>query len=269
MAIDSTQPDVQARLRDLLTSRQINGDYWLQQGDWEMAIQAYQETLEFQPDYSWSYYGLGYALQQQQWWSEAAAAYRQALQLNPDFSISYSNLGDCLFRQGQVENAIHAYHQALSINPDVPDTQMRLGDAYLFQGRTDAAIVCYQAAIQLDPQSLPVYLKLRQLKTYGLVRFKPEQIQSLINSYQQVIQQHPDHVECYVNLGDILTEAGQIDPAIKAYTQGTYQKLAQCRPQWIQGWDDHVTPQPGFLIIGAQKAGSTSLYQYLCHHPQV
>ena len=32
---------------------------------------------------------------------------------------------------------------------------------------------------------------------------------------------------------------------------------------------DHGKPQPNFLIIGAQKAGTTSLYSYLTQHPQI
>lgn len=40
----------------------------------------------------------------------------------------------------------------------------------------------------------------------------------------------------------------------------------------LQGWRLLTAPlrsKPGFLIIGAQKAGTTSLYAYLCQHPDI
>ena len=31
----------------------------------------------------------------------------------------------------------------------------------------------------------------------------------------------------------------------------------------------HATPLPNFFIVGAGKAGTTSLYEYLRQHPQI
>lgn len=47
-------------------------------------------------------------------------------------------------------------------------------------------------------------------------------------------------------------------------------------PEWlkplylkVRGWNAGARALPDFVIIGAQKAGSTSLFNYLCQHPQI
>ena len=43
--------------------------------------------------------------------------------------------------------------------------------------------------------------------------------------------------------------------------------------EWARWWGRRLSAparaRPDFLIIGAQKGGTTSLYQYLARHPQV
>ncbi|MGL5080121.1 MAG: tetratricopeptide repeat protein [Microcoleaceae cyanobacterium] len=295
IALNPDHSEAQIRLKALVSSNQLNGDYWLQRQDWDAAIKAYQQTLEVQADYSWAYYGLGCALQKKQQWQEAINAYQNAIEINPDFSRSHSNLGYCLFQQGQITEAIKYYNQALEINSDVPETHLRLGDVCLIQGSNNDAVNHYLKAIQLYPTDSIAYLKLRHLKTYKLVQFQPDQIATLIAFYQKIIQDDPGCIESYVNLGDLLTAAGKLQEAINIYQQGNFQKLSQSHPEFVrQYWDASISEKsnfttsnfttsnlitsnviepnfikPNFIIIGAQKSGTTSLYEYLCQHPQV
>ncbi|NJK38279.1 MAG: tetratricopeptide repeat protein [Oscillatoriales cyanobacterium RM1_1_9] len=263
-------PEAQQRLQELLTTPELNGDYWLQRQDWDQAIKAYKSSLEIKPDYSWSYYGLGYGLQQKQDWSGAILAYLQALEINPDFSGSYSNLGYCYWQQGEVIQAINCYEQALALNADVPEIHNRLADALLVNCQVDRAIDHYLTALQLYPENSENYLKLRHLQTYNLVQLQPEQMARLITGYQQLIQDDPTRIDSYINLGDLWTEAGNISAAIDCYQRGTDQNLQQSRPALIQQfWNPETPLKPAFLIIGTQKSGTTSLYQYICQHPQV
>jgi|JFJP01.1.fsa_nt_gi Putative Zn-dependent protease, contains TPR repeats len=62
-------------------------------GKWEEAAGFYQKAVSINPHSAWSYYGLGQALAQTSKWDEAISAYLRAIQISPDFYCFYSNLG--------------------------------------------------------------------------------------------------------------------------------------------------------------------------------
>ncbi|BAI88951.1 tetratricopeptide repeat protein [Arthrospira platensis NCB002] len=270
IAINPQQPEAHQRLTEILSRHQKTGEDALLTGRYEEAIAIYRDMVAARPDYSWGYYGLGLALLNQRQWREAIDVFNQAISINPDCFWSYNHLGYCLFKQGKISPAIDAYKQAIAIDPEIPEVYIRLGDALLQQPDIDGAIAAYLDAIKAQPEAEIAYLKLRHLRTYSFIKLQPEQIEAIASSYQQAISQVPHYPEPYINYGDLLTEIGQISEAISTYKQGVLAKTKICRPEFFSNhWETASVQGPNFIIIGAQKAGTTSLYEYLCHHPQV
>lgn len=270
IAINPQQPEAHQRLTEILSRDQKTGEDALLGGRYEEAIAIYRDMVAAKPDYSWGYYGLGLALLNLRQWSEAIEVFNQAINLNPDCFWSYNNLGYCLFKQGEIPQAIDAYRKAIAIDPEIPEVYIRLGDTLLQQQDIDGAIAAYLEAIKAQPDGEIAYIKLRHLRTYSFIKLQPEQIEAIASGYQQAISQVPHYPEPYINYGDLLTEIGDISAAISTYKQGVLAKTKIIRPEFFSNhWETASVQGPNFLIIGAQKGGTTSLYEYLCHHPQI
>lgn len=270
IAINPQQPEAHQRLNQILSGDRSTGEDALLSGRYEEAITIYQEMIAAQPDYSWGYYGLGLALLKQHKWQAATDIFNQAISLNPDCFWSYNNLGYSLSKQGKIPEAIDAYQKAIAIDKDIAEVYIRLGDTLLQQQDIDRAISTYLDAIKAQPDDQTAYLKLRHLRTYNFIKLKPSQIAAINQGYKQAISLAPHCPEPYINYGDLLTETGEIPEAIATYKQGIFEKTQICRPEFFtHHWHTSSVHGPNFLIIGVQKGGTTSLYEYLCHHPQV
>jgi tetratricopeptide (TPR) repeat protein len=73
-----------------------------------------------------------------------------------------------------------------------------------------------------------------------------------------------------LSLGNALRSKGQYEEAAKHIRLATDLKTREDYPQhWSRYGDSGESRGPDFLIIGATKCGTTSLYEYMKEHPQV
>ena len=72
---------------------------------------------------------------------------------------------------------------------------------------------------------------------------------------------------CYAHA---LTAKGQYKQAAVQLRRGIEYLIRAKRPDYVrEHWAKGAATGPDFLIIGATKCGTTSLYEYMCEHPQV
>ncbi len=71
-------------------------------------------------------------------------------------------------------------------------------------------------------------------------------------------------------MGDALTQQDRVSEAIECYQKACYQRAIQTYPHLSQlDWQEKQITGPDFIIAGASKSGTSSIYHYLDHHPQV
>jgi tetratricopeptide (TPR) repeat protein len=75
--------------------------------------------------------------------------FNQALRHKPDSAEIYNNLGLAIFKQGDAPNAITQYDAALRVKPDLAQAHMNRGMARASLGQRDAAAQDLQAAAAL------------------------------------------------------------------------------------------------------------------------
>ena len=246
------------------------GLVFIQLKNWDEAVNAFCRAIQFNPNFPWSYYKLGEALTQQKKWHQAVIAYQRAIEIKPDLYWSYQHLGNALRKQRKIEEAITCYRKAIEIKSDGHQFYHLLGDVLLETGQSEEAIACYIKAIKLQPDATTVYAQLRGIYTFKLAQLTPHQLNELVKCYQESIKLLPNFPEAYINLADILTEKGELDTAINYYQKATYNKLLVSHPEFVKNhWYSQQLSQPSFMIIGTVKGGTSSLYSYLCHHPNV
>ena len=256
----------------------------LQQRD--RAQSCYQQAISLKPDYAVAYYRLGVLWQEQQQWQQAIAAYLKTISLDPQHSKALINLGWTYRQLGQYDLAIASYRRAIEQLPEQSELETeaftgyqqaltehpqptvnlyyQLGKLLRSRSRFADAIAAYCKSIELDPNFKNAYIDLQ----YTPVAQKESAW--LIEFYRQIVARHPEITIAWGNLGDALTQQDRVAEAIECYRTCSYQKAIQTYPQLAKlDWQEPKKLAPDFIIAGASKCGTSSIYYYLSRHPQV
>ncbi len=232
-------------------------------GNLNRAVKTYQKAVEVDPEFAIAYSELGDVLRQQQKFDAAQKAYETALNLGYQTAELYNNLCSIYLTKKQWQNAANHGRQAVKFEAN-PWNHYNLGFSLQKQGKSTEAISNYAKALQIDPGFSPAYQKLM------FSRLEPQQLNEVVGAFKYNIQQQPNASWLYTRLGDLLSKQGQIPEAIEAYNSATYKLNLWLKPEYTRKhWEEGEAQGPNFIIIGAMKAGTTSLYEYIIQHPQV
>ena len=269
------------------------------QKKWKLANQYYQDAIaleknfprEFPPKidfkpHSWqAYYQLGKVLQYKKQWQIAITLYQKVNQLEPKFIPAYLSIANIYRELEKYQLAFDFYRQAIIICPQdnplrhqaiasykntleslsnpQPKLYYQWGRLLRSQGDFIKAIAAYQEAIKLDPKFDPAYIDIQYTEV------ATEKLEQLADFYRQIVKDY-SYPLAWGNLGDVLTQQGKIKDAIACYQTSSYQQSIQKNLDLANlNWPEKKDKPPDFLIVGATKCGTSSLYYYLSHHPQI
>jgi tetratricopeptide (TPR) repeat protein len=249
---------------DLWEAHYHLGGVFFKQQQHEKAIQAYHKAIALNPYVAWSYNNLGEALLKLEQFEQAVNSFCQAIKINNKIPWFYSNLGQVFLKQGRSQETINCFLTAVKLKPDSPELQLQLGQALKTQGLIKEAVNCFCQAIKIDPNYMPAYTTLRYTK------IEPDWLNYLISFYQSILKINPNLYHALANLGDALSQKNRLEEAITIYRQASYYKTVEIQPELARfNWKNPKETGPDFIIIGAGKCGTTSLYSYLGKHPQI
>ena len=191
--------------------------------------------------------------------------------------------GDLFVKQDKVAEAIDSYEQALELHPQQPELLQKIENLYVQKAQkvkaeqgVSAAVRVYLKALQTHPRLFIAYNRLR----YNLMRYEipvgDPILQEIVQVCQHISEKEPSILPAQVALGYALTKLGDKQTAIAAYQQVSERftrrqitaRLSESNPQAAVALSTKAQP-PSFMIIGAEKCGTTSLFQYLRQHPDV
>ena len=197
-------------------------------------------------------------------WQLATVNFQQAIQLEPNRGDIYFKLGEAYLQQNLVDQALVCFRKVLQLNPQDELTQFQLGQYLQNQGLIESAVICFCRTIKLNPDHRPAYISLRYIK------LESEWCDRLIAFYREILAQDPTIPEALANLAAVLADRGNLTEAIACSRQAIYYQTISENPTLAQiDWQPQKTKPPEFIIIGAGKSGTTSLYRYLNEHPQI
>ena len=103
-----------------------------QQGDYESALEFFNEALELAPDSAKTYNALGLVYRNQNApLDEVVWYFKSAIDIDPNYFEAYENLGTLYLRTNNFTQAEEYLKKALRIHPDVPNIQYTLAWVYL------------------------------------------------------------------------------------------------------------------------------------------
>ena len=144
--------------RDAISYYNQGNDYY-NQGDYDIAIQFYENAIVLKPDYADAYINLGVAYDEQENYDKAIEAYKKVIEIDPDYALAYFNLGSVYDDQGNYTKAIQLYEKAIEIDPDFSETYINLGSAYFNQGKPELRLSNYKKAARLGHKGAQDWIK--------------------------------------------------------------------------------------------------------------
>jgi len=120
--------------------RRAWGKLFLDEGDYEQAIEQFRAALEVAPEFATARLDLAYALTQMTRFDEAKAEYETVLADNPASAEGYRGLAVCLAAMGKVQEAVESFRRAVELDPEDRQTRVGYGKALYYAGDDEAAL---------------------------------------------------------------------------------------------------------------------------------
>lgn len=160
LAYSLTQPQTdRSSISPVVASPEVQGQLTAP----EAAAQANPDSAQAQFELANSYVDAGQ-------WQKALAAYQKTVELDPNYQAAYANMGVVYYQLGQFDLAALQYKKALELDPRDGDAAYNLGALYLQQALTNSnppdpdlleqAVDQLQGAVELDPNLAEPYFSL-------------------------------------------------------------------------------------------------------------
>lgn len=236
------------------------GDVYRAQAEFEQAEEAYDQAVEFDPDYAWSYHNLGLIYSEpdpetgEPDYDVALGLFQQAIERHEDdrgSAQSWNKLGDTYRALNRFKESIAAYERAIELDPQYAPSWNDLGDVYRTLDRLEEATQAYQHAIESNPNYAWPYHNL------GLIYEEREQHKLAATYFQQAIERHtadPDRARAWNCLGDTYQALRQQGEALEAYQQSIRLDPAFVPPLNSLGQIYHAQNRPEEAIAIFEQA---------------
>jgi Tfp pilus assembly protein PilF len=133
---------------------------YIDQLQYEDAMQAFQQVVRLRPDYKDGYVNLGVNYIEWEKYGEARAPLEKALALNPQDARALYYLALVERRQRHSESEIADLKEVVSQYPQSRDARRELGISYYQQHRVDEAMAQFKALQAIDPDDLAAHYNL-------------------------------------------------------------------------------------------------------------
>ncbi|HIJ64309.1 MAG TPA: tetratricopeptide repeat protein [Candidatus Hydrogenedentes bacterium] len=156
-----------------------------------------------------TYYALGVRLRGQRDFEAAETAFRRAIEFDPDWSWPYDGLGYVLYSLGKPEECEANLRKAIALEPSWSRGHNDLSVVLRMQGRFLESAECARRAVELDPRSLAAH------NTLGNVLVSLERFDEAAETYQKAIALNPEHPTPYYNIACMKSLEGKPDEAVQ------------------------------------------------------
>ena len=177
------------------------------QGDFQKALEFYEEAIKVRPEFPEAEFQRGNALVALERLPEAESAYRRSLEIRKDWSLPYSALGALLVRLNRDSDAEPFLRQAIKLDGQNNVALRILADVRLRAGAAAEALELTQRATRDKEAPLSVWL-LRAMAE----RATKDNAAALI-SLDHILQLEPRNLSALMERAEIRIAAGDNEPA--------------------------------------------------------
>ena len=172
----------------------------------------------------YTYYGLKQVVDGDRAFYQAhVISCKKAVQKNPNDAAAHFNLGEEYYYADKLEQAIKHYEEAVRLGPYHVWKWEQLGDAYSKNDQYNKAMTAYKEAITLITTEFDKYAshEMSLVNCYLGLEFayrKLERTEEALACRKRALQLWPDAADYFFRFGTICNENGDLETAIKSYT---------------------------------------------------
>lgn len=182
------------------------------QKNYRAAIQAYNEAINLNPQYTYAYNNRGLAYSSLQQYEQAISDFDKAIAINPQLAEPYSNRGIVYENLQQYNLAIANFYKATTVNQQYAEAYYNLANIYCSKlQKLEQAITEYNKAISINPQFIEAY------NNRGLVYYNLKQYELAIADYNKAIAINPKLANAYYGRGSALWNLNRKQEAINDF----------------------------------------------------
>jgi len=119
----------------------------------EQVIEAYEKSLELDPNSAGALVNLGTIHFNARDWKKAERYYQNALEADPEYALAHFDLANLYDERGEQKRALEHYLAALHISPHYADAHYNLALLYQGSNQTMKAVHHWTSYLKLDPAS--------------------------------------------------------------------------------------------------------------------
>lgn len=121
------------------------------EGDYNQARICFEEAIDQDPDFAYSWHNLATLYFDEEKWAESLPFFAKAIELDPLLQEPYLTAGWALSNMGRDADAIRVYDQGLTAIGDDPGLWYNKGCALITMGKTVESIAAFDHVLSLDP----------------------------------------------------------------------------------------------------------------------
>jgi len=199
--------------------------YYMKNGQFDLAMNDYNQALHFNPKAEDTYGDRGYLFMQMGQLDSALYDLNTAIELNSEQPGIYINRGLVYMRMQRFKDAEKDFRKTIELDTNFALGYYNLGQLFMSASDFDRAVENYTRSIELDAQFAPAHVNL------GLVRLNQKKYPEALTSLDKGIALDPEEPMGYFNRGLVHGFMGNHQEAIVDYT-GCIQRLEIYAPAY-------------------------------------
>ncbi len=233
----TTRPDHYRSLYNL-------GNIYMDQGEIDKALTAYQTAIKLRPDFIPSYVNIAFAYHAKGRKDLAESSFQEALKREPGNILIQTNLALLLGEMGRQLEAESAFRKVLDLDPDSATAAFNLA-VLLADREPEESLAFSKKAFSLKPGN-PEYAY-----TYAFYLHRSGQINEAIEVLQDMVERQTSHADAYFFLGQIFEQNGRLKDAKDTYLKAAgNMRLTESQRQEFYSRAEQIRRKPeGFLPI--------------------
>ena len=139
------------------------GDVYSREGNYQLAIKAFQRAIQLNPTHIGAYHNLGVTYLRMGDADQAIVWFKRATAIYP-FPLSINDMGVAYFQKGDFEKAEEQFRKMIDLAPNNPVGYNSLGVLFFKQNKRKEARQAWQKALELNPGAKGIRENLQLLK---------------------------------------------------------------------------------------------------------
>ena len=209
------------------------GNKFYSVGDYQAAINLYNETLQLNPNFADAYNNLGVIYNQLKNYQVAIDNYTKALEINPNNALFYYNLGANYFSLKNYDAALQNYNKSIELDPNFAFAYNNRGNVYQNLNDFEKAMADFKKAIELETNyanNATVY------NNIGMIYDELKQYENAIENFKKAVALDPLHAVAYRNLAGTYEKVENSTEALK-----NYNKAIELNPNYADAFNNRGT----------------------------